>query len=115
MEMSNTTPDYQVYVVQRNSYPPNQNQPASSKWAVYPGLVVASPGKTLGWKVQDSKDLPITLKDIGNLFEAGSFAQSGKEATATIREGAAPGYYEYRFFWGKDEAQGGSAPGVIIE
>jgi hypothetical protein len=66
--------------------------------------------------VLDPKHRDIYLNDVDHVFEPGSFHQTGNSARATINANAELGrYYEYRFFWGNDEAQGGSAPGVIID
>jgi hypothetical protein len=103
-------------VIKRNTFATEDDRILSSKWAVVPGIVHALPGETVHWKVHDTGHRDIVLRDPNGVFEAGSFNQAGNDASALISRSAEQGrYYEYRFFWGSDEAQGGSAPGVIID
>jgi plastocyanin len=106
-------------VVQRHTYEATReaNNVANSRWAVDPGLLHAGPGDTVKWTVHDSSQRQIQVHDISQeLFLPDSLCQEGNTFRATINPNAESGkYYEYRFFYGNDEAHGGSAPGVIID
>jgi hypothetical protein len=103
-------------VIKRNSYATEDDRILATKWSVVPGLVHVRRGDTVHWKVYDADHRDIRLRDPNGVFEAGSFNQSGNNASARVSSSVQQGrYYEYRFFWGSDEAQGGSAPGVIID
>lgn len=115
--MVSSTPNREAFVFLRNTYTSSRevDKIDSSKWAVEPGVIHAYPGETVHWTVLDSSNRNIDLRDIQGVFD-GPVTTSGNQASAKISAKAKLGhYYEYRFFWGNDEAQGGSAPGVIIE
>jgi plastocyanin len=105
-------------VVRRHTFETSREKDvvASARWMIDPGVIHASPGDTVKWTVHDSNHRDVYLRDVDQVFEPGSFSQEGNTCRATISAKAERcHYYEYRFFWGSDEAHGGSAPGVIIE
>jgi plastocyanin len=116
MVVTSSSQERRAVVVLRNTYTTDRSvdQVASSRWAVDPGLLHAYPGDTVRWTVDDLENRDSDIRDIDGVFD--NITCRGKTCTATIKDTAVHGRrYEYRFFWGPDEAHGGSAPGVIID
>jgi len=105
-----------VAVVKRYTFPNTLNQDgATTNWVADPPRVSASRGDTVRWTVDDtSLNRQIEIRNVHGVFT--NITCQGNVATATIKDDAVVGrHYVYRFFWGPDEAEGSSAPGVIIE
>jgi|SRR3954469_18647030 plastocyanin len=116
MVITGSSQERRAVVVLRNTYTSDRSvdQVASSKWAVDPGSLHARPGDTVRWTVDDVSSRDSAIRDVHGVFD--DIDCRGKVCTATVKSTAVPGRrYEYRFFWGPDEAEGGSAPGVIID
>ena len=105
-----------VAVVKRYTFPNALNEDGvTANWVADPPRVRASRGDTVRWSVDDTHRIwQIEIRNVHGVFT--NISYQGNIATATIKDDAVVGrHYVYRFFWGPDEAEGVSAPGVIIE
>ena len=89
-------------------------RPATSggdKWMVHPGVKELHPGDNVHWKAFGCKTFELRLPE--EIFENVTYDNRG--GSATVRRDAPHGFREYHAICDGREAEGGSAPGVIID